>query len=148
MRQDDGNLFDCLHRYTMFVGVVSCLQHALMDGLLTLPLLTDVFYLICAHYGCSSRNSYTRAQVQKFWQSTRIRKFLQIFSMTVLSLLRVILLSLHESEVDDTIAVYLAYIQLLIAFTDNLSLCCDLEETQHRRRDFRRHVQRQAAAAA
>ncbi|KAJ1357719.1 hypothetical protein KIN20_015916 [Parelaphostrongylus tenuis] len=120
-----------------------------MDGLFSLTLLTDVFYLTCAHYGCSSRNSYTRAQVQKFWQSTRIKTFLQIFSMTALSLLRVILLSLHESEMDDTIAVYLAYVQLLIAFTDNISLCCELEECQLReRRDFGQNARPQAAAAA
>ncbi|KJH50533.1 hypothetical protein DICVIV_03298 [Dictyocaulus viviparus] len=151
-----------LHRYTMFVGTVSCLQHAITDGLWSLPILTDVFYLICTHYGCSSRNSYTRTVVRKSWQISRIKTFFRIFSVTVLSLLRVIFLSLHESEVDDTIAVptflgllkfeylqYLAYVQLLIAFTDNLSLCCELEENRsYRERNFYWNGRRRSTAAA
>lgn len=141
-------LFDSLHRYAMFVGAVSCFQHSLLDGIVSLPFFTSVFYLACAHYGCSSRNPFARSQMRRFWQNARTVTLLRMFSLTVLSLLRIVFLSLHESKVNDTVAVFLAYIQLLIAFTDNLSLCCEVEESRLSRQPYPFRWNRRPSAAS
>ncbi|KAK6737698.1 hypothetical protein RB195_020042 [Necator americanus] len=143
------NLFDTLHRYAMIVGSISCLLHVVLDGFLSLPLIIAVFYLICAHYGCSSRNSFSIAHFREVWTNAKAKTLLRIFSVTVLCLIRILFLSLRETEADDTITVFLAYVQLLIVFTDNLSLCCELEESRSsRQRGFRWNERPQAAAAA
>ncbi|KAL6736880.1 hypothetical protein Aduo_007182 [Ancylostoma duodenale] len=147
--QHRGNLFDSLHRYAMIVGCLSCALHVVLDGFVSLPLVIAVFYLLCAHYGCSSRNNFSIAHVREVWRNAKAKTLIRVFSVTALCLLRIVFLSLHESEVDDTITVFLAYVQLLIAFTDNLNLCCELEETpSSRRRGLRWNGRPQAAAAA
>ncbi|CAJ0607021.1 unnamed protein product [Cylicocyclus nassatus] len=147
--QQRHNLFDTLHRYSMVVGILSCLLHVAFDGLASLPLLVAVSYLMCAHYGCSSRNRFSITYIREVWAKAKTKTLLRVFSMTELCLLRIVFLSLHESKVDDTITVFLAYVQLLIAFTDNLSLCCELEESRSsRRRGLRWNERPQAAAAA
>ncbi|KHJ87700.1 hypothetical protein OESDEN_12519 [Oesophagostomum dentatum] len=89
----------------MIVGGISCLIHIAADGFLSLPHLIAVFYLICAHYGCSSRNAFSIAQVRKVWSNAKATTLLRVFSVTGLCLLRIVFLSLHESEFDDTITV-------------------------------------------
>nr|CDJ90133.1 unnamed protein product [Haemonchus contortus] len=147
---DQNNLFNSLHRYALLVGTVSCAQHLILDGIMSIPMITGVFYLICTQYWYLSRNPYSGAHIKKLWHISKVKTFVRIFSLTILSLLRIVLLSLHESEVDGTIAVFLAYVQLLIAFTDNLSFCCEMQESRPSfpRRNLRRRNGRFLAAAA
>ncbi|WKX93702.1 hypothetical protein Q1695_011175 [Nippostrongylus brasiliensis] len=145
-----AGLFESLYRYAMLVGIISCLQHFVVDGFMSMPFLTAICYLLCAHYRCSPQDRFARFQARKAWRSAYTENLLRNFSLTILSMLRVIFLSLHESEVDDTVAVFLAYIQLLIAFTDNLTFCCEIEDAQLSRHvhDFRLNRRPMAAAAA
>uniref|UniRef100_A0A1I7X9N8 7TM_GPCR_Srx domain-containing protein n=1 Tax=Heterorhabditis bacteriophora TaxID=37862 RepID=A0A1I7X9N8_HETBA len=120
MRRNDQNLFESLRIYSL---------------------------VLATHYGSSSRDIHTISKIREKWKENKIKTLLSVFATTLLSVLRIGFLSLNETGMGNTTTLYLAYIQLLIAFTDNWALCCQLETPQRSARGFRWH-QRVAAAAA
>ncbi|KIH64493.1 hypothetical protein ANCDUO_05196, partial [Ancylostoma duodenale] len=65
------------------VGCLSCALHVVLDGFVSLPLVIAVFYLLCAHYGCSSRNNFSIAHVREVWRNAKA-KYWYIMYISVL----------------------------------------------------------------
>ncbi|VDL75427.1 unnamed protein product [Nippostrongylus brasiliensis] len=84
-----AGLFESLYRYAMLVGIISCLQHFVVDGFMSMPFLTAICYLLCAHYRCSPQDRFARFQARKAWRSAYTENLLRNFSLTILSMLRI-----------------------------------------------------------
>ncbi|CAI2344320.1 unnamed protein product [Caenorhabditis sp. 36 PRJEB53466] len=114
-------LSDTLKQYSLTIAAISMLSHVLLDGLLSVSLLSALMFT----YVLSYRKA--RVNVDETYYDLRRNYYKTstfIFSSTFLAILRVAFISLSD---ESRFSLYLAYLALFLAFTENLQMMSEAE---------------------
>ncbi|CAI4230995.1 unnamed protein product [Auanema sp. JU1783] len=142
--KEEKHLLNTLKHISSVIGFISLVLHLYTDGLHSIPLLTSVLYSITFNYASSS--NYHLPSLREMWQKFKLKTILNVFGTTQLAILRILLLSMQTTEADNASPLFLSYLQLIVAFTDNFTILCQLEkhvpvrEVAPRRRYYERYA--------
>ncbi|CAB3405167.1 unnamed protein product [Caenorhabditis bovis] len=116
-----SNFSQNLYFYSILVNSISTIVHYCTDGFFSISLLSSIVFATVLHYkSTSSSLQDINLSLRRQHLSTTSR----IFSTTLLAAIRVAFISIKE---ESSPSLYLAYLSLFIAFSDNLQLLTDAE---------------------
>ncbi|CCD63808.1 DUF1430 domain-containing protein [Caenorhabditis elegans] len=110
-----------LKKYSLTTAAFSMISHLFFDGILSVSLLSALMFT----YVLSYRKA--RVNVNETYYDLRRNYYktcLLIFSSTLLAVLRVAFISLSD---ESRFSLYLAYLALFLAFTENLQMMSEAE---------------------
>ncbi|CAP30401.1 Protein CBG11208 [Caenorhabditis briggsae] len=110
-----------LKKYSLTIAAFSMLSHVFLDGLLSVSLLSAVMFTYVLSYRKARVNvCETYYDLRRNYYKTCVL----IFSSTFLAILRVAFISLSD---ESRFSLYLAYLALFLAFTENLQMMSEAE---------------------
>uniref|UniRef100_A0A1I7TVA4 Serpentine receptor class gamma n=2 Tax=Caenorhabditis tropicalis TaxID=1561998 RepID=A0A1I7TVA4_9PELO len=110
-----------LKKYSLTIAAVSMLSHLILDGIISVSLLSALMFTYVLSYRKARVNvNETYYDLRRNYYKTCIL----IFSSTFLAILRVAFISLSD---ESRFSLYLAYLALFLAFTENLQMMSEAE---------------------
>uniref|UniRef100_A0A8R1HKE4 Uncharacterized protein n=1 Tax=Caenorhabditis japonica TaxID=281687 RepID=A0A8R1HKE4_CAEJA len=110
-----------LKQYSLTIAAISMGTHSLLDGVFSVSLLSALMFTYVLSYRKARVNvDETYYELRRNYYKTSIF----IFSTTFLAILRVAFISLSD---ESRFSLYLAYLALFLAFTENLQMMSEAE---------------------
>ncbi|CAI5442454.1 unnamed protein product [Caenorhabditis angaria] len=121
-----------LYTFSMIVSTISTFMHFLIDGPISIQLFSSIVFSIVLHF--KSINLHI-SELNYNLRRNFIPTFSIIFSTTWLASLRAAVLSIDSSAND--VSLYLAYLTLFMAFTENLQQFTESYSFDHYHSEYR-----------